>query len=92
MADPCPTRALMRSHDHRAIAARCVRAEAENASLIDAVTRLTSEKVTAEDRERARIVDLIQSYPLGADGPADGIERERLVLKNIIAQIKREAA
>ena len=54
--------------------------------------RLFSENAAAEDRERARIVELIQSYPLGADGPADAIEREKFVLEIIITQIKREAA
>ena len=43
MADPCPTRALMRSHDHRAIAARCVRAEGMLKAEIDAREALEAE-------------------------------------------------
>ena len=43
MADPCPTRALMRSHDHRAIAAPCVRAEGMLKAEIDAREALEAE-------------------------------------------------
>jgi len=43
MADPCPTRALMRSHDHRATAARCVRAEGMLKAEIDAREALEAE-------------------------------------------------
>ena len=92
MADPFAVRALMHSHDHRALAARCLRAEAESAILICEVTRLTAEKVKAADSERARIIDMLQTFPRGADGPANAMQRERWVLDTIIAQIKREAA
>lgn len=43
MADPSTTRALMRSHDHRAIAARCVRAEGMLKAEIDAREALEAE-------------------------------------------------